>query len=264
VGYVGSWIGLFPHKNRCSIMMAFLLSPVLYLRPAHAAQKFARVTFIILALFLIVMTQSRTGWMVTVALLAYVVITKCILRFTKKDRAFIVMSLATVLGSAGILLVRYYSAIMLFLGKDATLTGRTSIWQLTLVSIMKAPLLGYGFQAFWRGLQGESANVTLGDHWGVPEAHDGYLDIWLGLGAVGLVLVMCSLLSAYRNGYICYENGRLKNVEWYLCIVWLAVVSNVAETSSLMVPHDLGWIMYAMAYVGLNHEARLIRGQMAA
>jgi exopolysaccharide production protein ExoQ len=264
VGYVGSWIGLFPHKNRCSIMMAFLLSPVLYMRPADDMQKFARVAFITLTLFLIVMTQSRTGWMVTVSLLAYVGVTKGILRFTKKDRAILVIGLATVLGAAGILFVRYYSALMLFLGKDPTLTGRTSIWQLTLVSIMKAPLLGYGFQAFWRGLEGESANITLGANWGVPEAHDGYLDICLGLGAVGLALVLCSLLSACRDGYVCYQNGRLKNAEWYICIVWLALVSNVAETSSLMVPHDLGWIMYVMACVGLNHEARLIRRERAA
>jgi exopolysaccharide production protein ExoQ len=263
VGYVGSWIGLFPHKNWCSIMMAFLLSPVLYLRPAQAIHKFAQVAFITLTLFLILMTQSRTGWMVTVSLLAYVGVTKSILRFTKKDRAALVMSLATVLGAAGILFLRYYSEVMLFLGKDATLTGRTTIWKLTIVSIMKAPLLGYGFQAFWHGLQGESANVTLADHWGVPAAHDGYLEVWLGVGALGLGLVMFSLLRAYRDGYICYRKDRLKNVEWYLCIIWLTLVSNVAETT-LMVPHDLGWIMYVMACAGLNHEARLIRRERAA
>ena len=79
-------------------MMAFLLSPVLYMRPADDMQKFARVAFITLTLFLIVMTQSRTGWMVTVSLLAYVGVTKGILRFTKKDRAILVIGLGNCAG----------------------------------------------------------------------------------------------------------------------------------------------------------------------
>jgi exopolysaccharide production protein ExoQ len=260
VGYAGSWIGLFPHKNWCSVMMAFLLSPVLYMRPAHAMHKVARITFIVLTLFLILMAQSRTGWIVTGSLFAYVALTKSILRFRKQDRPALVMGMGTVLCVAGILFIRYSSEIMFLLGKDPTLTGRTSIWKLTLLSIMKAPILGYGFQAFWHGLQGESANVTLGDSWGVPAAHDGYLEVWLGLGALGLGLVICAILKAYRDGYICYRSHRLKSVEWYLCIIWLTLVSNVAETT-LLVPHDMGWIMFVMACVGLNEEARRGRGQ---
>ena len=260
IGYFGSWIGLFPHKNACSVTMAFLLSPALYMRPASARQKVARLAFIGLTLLLILMSQSRTGWMVTLALLAYVGATKWILRFTKKERVVIVMSLGMGLTVAAILFARYYSEIMLLMGKDATLTGRTTLWEFTLISIMKAPILGYGFQGFWQGLQGEAANIILNVHWTAIEAHDGYLDVWVGLGALGLGLIICTVLKAYWDGYICYRNDRLKNVEWYLAIIWVTLFSNISETR-LMLPHDLVWIMYVMACVGLNNEVRRIRGQ---
>jgi exopolysaccharide production protein ExoQ len=262
IGYFGSWIGLFPHKNACSVTMAFLLSPAFYMRPASARQKVARLAFIILTLSLILMSQSRTGWMVTVALLAYVGVTKGILRLTKKDSAVLVLSLGMGLTVVAMLFVRYYSEIMRLMGKDATLTGRTALWEFTLISIMKAPILGYGFQAFWRGLQGEAANITLNVHWSAIEAHDGYLDVCVGLGALGLGLIICTVLKAYRDGYVCYRNDRLKNVEWYLAIIWVTLISNISETR-LMLPHDLVWIMYVMACVGLNNEVRRIRGQSA-
>ena len=36
------------------------------------------------------------------------------------------------------------------LGRSATLTGRTRIWQMSLDNIAQRPWLGYGFGAFWR------------------------------------------------------------------------------------------------------------------
>ena len=39
--------------------------------------------------------------------------------------------------------------ILGFLGKDATLTGRTDLWEFVKICISQRPLLGWGFSAFW-------------------------------------------------------------------------------------------------------------------
>jgi O-antigen ligase len=255
---LGAWIGIFPHKNWCAIMVAFLLSGAFYMRPSSVAFRFARIVYITLSLLVIVMSQSRTGWIVAACLLLYVAVIKYLKRYKAKDRVFLV----GLFGAAGVMAsavaVKYYTAIMLLIGKDPTLTGRTTIWNLALNSAMKHPFLGYGYRGFWHGLQGESANVSLADNWIVPAAHNGFLDLWLGLGVVGVGLVIYSMLQAVRNGITSVRRGSSSSTEWYLCIIFLTIVSNIAELT-LMVPDYLAWIMYVMACVGLSQEAKRIR-----
>ena len=92
-------------------------------------------------------------------------------------------SIAVPLIAAGVI---HFGEISYFLGKDPTLTGRTQIWKSVGAEIMKHPILGYGYCAFWRGYQGESANSALTNGWAVTSAHNGFLQTWLTLGAVGL------------------------------------------------------------------------------
>jgi len=61
-------------------------------------------------------------------------------------------------GSVAIWLVGN-TAIANALGRDVTLTGRTSIWAVVLDKISKHPWLGYGYKGFWLGMEGESADV---------------------------------------------------------------------------------------------------------
>jgi exopolysaccharide production protein ExoQ len=255
---LGAWIGIFPHKNWCSIMVAFLLSGAFYMRPSTLALRVARIVYITLSLLVIIMSQSRTGWIVAACLLLYVGVTKHIKRYKAKDRLLVVMLLSGAVVVAGAVATQYYTAIMLLIGKDPTLTGRTMIWKLALNSAMKHPFLGYGYRGFWHGLQGESANVALADNWIVPAAHNGFLDLWLGLGAVGVGLVIYSMLQGARNGITSLRRGPSSSTEWYLCIIFLTIVSNIAELT-LMVPDYLAWIMYVLACVGLSQEAKRIR-----
>ena len=46
-------------------------------------------------------------------------------------------------------------------------------------------MLGYGFAVFWKGLYGPSQSVVLIAGWGLQQAQDGFLDVWLGIGVVG-------------------------------------------------------------------------------
>ena len=64
-------------------------------------------------------------------------------------------------------------------GRNATLTGRTEVWAGLLPDVMRQPFLGYGFGSFW------TLRRILDHH--IGEAHNGYLEVCLGLGFVGLL-----------------------------------------------------------------------------
>jgi len=82
------------------------------------------------------------------------------------------------------------------MGRDATLTGRTEIWSLVL-GMKGNPVLGTGFESFWLGKRLEKIWSL---YWWHPnEAHDGYIEIFLELGWIGVALFVIVLVTGYRK-----------------------------------------------------------------
>jgi exopolysaccharide production protein ExoQ len=94
-------------------------------------------------------------------------------------------------------------------GEDSisTLTGRLPLWTLAFQFIGERPLTGYGFYAFWTPDHIRYFSDQLG--WGVPESHNGFIELLLSLGIPGLLLYLtlvaksCYVFfrSSWRTGY---------------------------------------------------------------
>jgi exopolysaccharide production protein ExoQ len=82
-------------------------------------------------------------------------------------------------------------------GKDPTLTDRTKIWGFVL-GMHTNPLIGTGYESFWVGprLEWFWQNAGLGH---INEAHNGYLEVYLNLGIVGLCLLGAFLVASFRT-----------------------------------------------------------------
>ncbi|HXY51055.1 MAG TPA: O-antigen ligase family protein [Terriglobales bacterium] len=82
------------------------------------------------------------------------------------------------------------------LGRDSTLTGRTEIWKAVL-SVAQNPLLGSGFESFWLGKRLQAVEqLTLQN---LQEAHNGYLEVYLNLGWMGVGLLALLIVTGYRS-----------------------------------------------------------------
>ena len=169
--------------------------------------------------------------------------------------AGLLLSLGVLVASVGVL---FLPQLLSALGRNVTLSGRTEIWSLVLVSIGKRPLLGYGFYAFWLGLRGESARLIVGTNWVFGYAHNGILEIWLQLGLVGVGLFFLTLFQATRNAWICLRRGCPPGMQWYIGIIALTFLYNVDE-STVLWPVDLLSIIYVVACSGLAMAARQIK-----
>jgi exopolysaccharide production protein ExoQ len=107
-------------------------------------------------------------------------------------------------------------------GRDSTLTGRTEIWQQYLPMAMQQPLLGHGFGGFW------TAKII--DYQGVNEVHNGYLEVILHLGFIGLIFVSLFLLLSCRRARQIMEDDFYWASFW-LCFLLMSVIHNTAESS---------------------------------
>jgi O-antigen ligase len=129
------------------------------------------------------------------------------------------------------------------LGRDATLTGRTDIWAAVLLSIAERPFLGYGYSAFWAGWNGPALAVVGSVGWETPHSHNGLLDLWLDLGAVGLLTFLVGLGLAAKAGVRIARHTSTAAGLWPLSYLTFLMIMNLAE-ASLLRQHSLFWILY--------------------
>lgn len=151
-----------------------------------------------------------------------------------------------------------FSVNQAIFGND-TLTGRTDIWAFTLGLIKEQPLFGYGYEGvFSTGSSGLVERKALGFVRGMPTAHNGYLDICVQLGLVGLAATILFLLVVLDT------IGR-----WTVqrpAIGWLAVTSilfasmhNMLESDLMISSNPLSMFVLLLFFLALRdgQEARV-------
>jgi O-antigen ligase len=82
-------------------------------------------------------------------------------------------------------------------GRDATFTGRTGIWE-TVLSESDSALLGSGYASFWLGERLQRI-WDLYPNTPLLQAHNGYLEVYLNLGMIGVALLGGVLWTGLRN-----------------------------------------------------------------
>jgi len=104
----------------------------------------------------------------------------------------------------------FYDVIIRVLGRDASLTGRTFLWNMVL-GMATNPLLGAGYESFWTATR-LSYVWTSGAH--ALQAHNGFIDTYLNLGFLGVALFIGLLAICFikisRDFPFYFEFNRLK------------------------------------------------------
>ena len=90
------------------------------------------------------------------------------------------------------------------LGRDATLTGRSAIWDAVLAEKTN-PLVGVGFYSFWSSER--TARLSAQYFYDLNAAHNGYLEIYLNGGVIGLATFFLMLLSTANRSFSALEGG---------------------------------------------------------
>src|SRR5271165_2487739 len=257
-GHHHDWQGVFTQKNACGRMMVLATAVVL----ANWRLSPLRIVSLATFLFVLFMSGSRGAWVIEAVILALY----ALLAIAKHldDRSRVVLAVATVclfaILTAAIL--HYLPVLLPMIGRDATFTGRTEIWKQVWRFIVERPVLGWGYAAFWRGIEGQSFKVVAAVRFIVFHAHNGFLEIWLELGFLGLTLFALSYLRAWRRLWPLLRSGDIDRGMWMVFVLVLIALYDLDE-NTLLIYNGLFWVVYVATLANielLTVEDRLVDG----
>lgn len=155
-------------------------------------------------------------------------------------------ALALLLGAA--VLVQTGGRVVPLLGRDASLTGRTKVWNLTLTMARERLWFGHGYATFWPRAQAVPQPVSPHpDRWPLRHPHNGFLELLFELGLVGVVVFLVPFLFVLRRALALSVAGRARL--WPLAYLLFLAFSNVAESGLLR--HKIFWALYVAVAVDL-------------
>jgi len=145
------------------------------------------------------------------------------------------------------------------MGRDSTLTGRTDIWR-QIISMGGNPIFGTGFESFWLGDRVSRLWQVFDFH--PTQAHNGYIEVYLELGWIGILLLAAIVVTGYRNAIAMFrwmpeagsirlafilvglvynftEAGfRMMTFTWFFFLISTVVVPKAVEQASSSLPPD--------------------------
>ncbi|MGQ9485561.1 MAG: O-antigen ligase family protein [Desulfosoma sp.] len=249
----GAWNGAFLHKNVLGRIAALGILFFAFLRCTNKHSALWSGALVLAAVTLW-KSQSASSLVVVVVLSALGLGLRALpqRRLWKGSTAMVVaMGLAT----AAFYALLNVDLILQILRRDVTLTGRTPLWAALMPLLREKFWTGYGFRAFWLGWEGPSAEVYRALTWLPEHAHNGFLDLWLELGLVGVLLGAGLVLSPFVFHGRGATQGRPLDLFWVLLGLFV-LLYNLPE-SYFMRPNSVLWLLgVAAAFAPQNQEER--------
>ncbi|KQT85079.1 hypothetical protein ASG48_07265 [Aurantimonas sp. Leaf443] len=263
----GGLLGIYSQKNalgqRCLIALlagfAILLTPG---RTSIVLRAFVLGTVLIM-LVALALSKSATSNILVVPFAAALVFL-CAHRLNQGFFAITVLlgvvALGTIPLTLALLDLNPVTLILKAFGKDASLTGRTSIWDIGEAVLSKHFSLGVGYLAFWRSSEFASL-ALLAQHIGgeaVMGFHNFILEIWVGTGLPGLMGIgLLIVVALYRTGLL-YLRTRDVSAAYGAIAIGVSIVLALLGTS-LYRQHEFSMLLITMLAVSAGEELRRFR-----
>lgn len=250
-----TWRGLHPTKNNLgqTASLCIIFFTYAYYNSQNLLEKSTMLFFAFIAIILLIGAFSMTNILLIFVFASVFFFLKVSQIFSKLGIGIKFLLLTLFFSLIIVLLVfiispDIYVSIFELLGKDPTLTGRTEIWFLVLSASINDLILGVGFQSFW--IPEHMITIELFKYWIPTQAHNGYIDIILETGIVGLILFLLSIFFVLRKASI------KEDVLWILFIVF-AVLLNFLE-STFIRPHHLTNVLFYASFWILSYKRKVL------
>lgn len=202
----------------------------------------------LVALGIVVLQQAHSATSVACFMLGAALILVANLPFFKRRTTRIHLLIVGTLLLGGIaMLFGGEATVAGALGRNANLSDRTTIWAAVIPANPNA-FIGAGFESFWNGygknVKGNASEIELNN---LNSAHNGYIQVWLDLGWVGVALIAQILINGYRRAYSAF---RLSIEVGGLMLAYIATSSMYSITEAGFRIVTPSWFFLLLVLVG--------------
>jgi exopolysaccharide production protein ExoQ len=256
--HAGDWQGIYGQKNALGRLMAMAAMLFWLALSDPRRNKWVTWSLILLSAALVWLSASATS----VVILLGIVFLAPFYRILRQRNTQVIPPL--VIG--GILLATLIVAVILinaepllaYAGKNITLSSRLPLWRDVLQEIGQRPWLGYGYNGFWTGAEGEAADIWNSFGWHPDHAHNGYLDMALDLGVIGLGLVLLHILSSFRGATALLWRTKTAEGGWPLAYLTFLALASLTY-SILLSQYVFFWLLYVSTTLSMRIQLDRLR-----
>ena len=240
--FVGSWVGIFWHRNHTGNIFAFF--SIIFLLRFISDQKLTRNQKTIFALLYLLSalmvfgSRSATGVIVFLFLHFVLGLIVIWLKFYDRFRPWHYYAICILLITGFIVFITNTAFFFGLLGRSANMTGRIPLWEdLAQNFFLQKPLLGYGYGALWMQ---KSFRILMQLRHGWPYqvyfADNGFFDILLNTGLLGFLLFMAVYVPLGIRSFKAAVNT--KSWIWFLPVLTFLYIFIGNLTYSFMLEVD--------------------------
>ena len=245
----GLWRGIFQHKNTLGRISVLTILTLCFNIKLKSYNLWILMAILAIAVGLLIKSGSRTALLIFAFLLLFDLL---VYFFYKQDINLLTKRNILVFFSAVFLLFFFFivtfnlevvssSSLLLKLNKISS--GRIEFWQILWGKIRENLWFGYGFGGFWLvSPQSRELRLQLGD-W-AAHSHNGFIDLMVDLGLVGLLLFTVIFLRSSFLAGIYWEKTRNIVFLWFVNYSILLLLLNLTESVVLTAQASLYWILY--------------------
>lgn len=237
----GAWRGAWIEKNYMGGVMAkgvIIMLCAFAMRPDRAV---LWLTGAAMCFLLVLMSTSKTSLLVALIGIGGFIALRIYRRYTFLRFPLILSLVVGIGGIVGMLVIAPEFTLGL-IGKEPTLTGRTDIWSGLITSIQQRPVLGYGYGVYWLDPLGSSYYVRLNLEWGIPSAHNGWIETWLSVGALGVLSFGLYFIFTIILAFDRLRKGGTETY-WVILSTIMFFAFSMSE-STILQQNDLSWVMF--------------------
>lgn len=236
----GAWRGMWWEKNTLGAHMArgtFLCGFLVIVDLKYRRYWLGGV---ILCLALVMLSTSKTSLLGTLMGFGILATAAWMKRGPLETISFTWIGV-TIGGSILLALIVDPATFLNLLGRDATLTGRTDIWEELTYSIRQRFWLGYGYGSFWSEGSWAAFLVRESLQWEAPTAHNGWLDLWLSIGLAGVLMFLINFFhTVWRSVIRAFAGWSGVFAVGYLAQFFLFSISE----SIVLQQNAITWVVY--------------------
>jgi exopolysaccharide production protein ExoQ len=218
----------------------------------------AQGTLLAFGIWVLTLADSATS-VACFVLGSAVILATSIEAIRRRPAAVHALVLGLILGGSVLMSLGGEGEVVQALGRNTTLTGRTDIWAVV-IPMAPNPLVGAGFETFWLGPRLEKIWQTFPNLY-LNQAHDGYIEIYLNLGYVGLSLIVLIMINTYRRSVATFSYDPILG-SLLLAYVLDTTIYNITEAGFRMLhPMWIFLLLAAMASGGITSAPRVESSQ---